>query len=114
MPPFLRGRLFWKIFVFFFLAQVTGIVVTGVAIWATLPEGAGGFRPPPPVAAAALPRPDVSASSGLPQPPDGPPLPPPGPRFPLKHLLAGTLASLVFAALLAAYIARPVRRLRAA
>ncbi len=114
MPPFLRGRLFWKIFVFFFLAQVTGIVVTGVAIWATLPDGAGGFPPPPPEAAAALARPDVSASNGLPQPPDGPPLPPPGPRFPLKHLLAGTLASLVFAALLAAYIARPVRRLRAA
>lgn len=114
MPPFLRGRLFWKIFVFFFLAQVTGIVVTGVAIWATLPEGAGNFPPPPPEAAAVLQRPDVSASSGLPYPPDGAPLPPSGPRFPLKHLLAGTLASLVFAALLAAYFARPVRRLRTA
>jgi len=116
-PPFLRGRLFWKIFVFFFLAQVSGIVVTGVAIWATLPDGAGGFPPPPPPQTTpAMPRPDVSAPVGLPQEAlqDMQPLPPPGPRFPLKHLLAGTLASLVFAALLAAYFARPVRRLRAA
>ena len=114
MPPFLRGRLFWKIFVFFFLAQVTGIVVTGVAIWATLPDGAGVFPPPPPPPGV------VSMPSGVPHvappgsPDTPPPLPPPEPRFPLKHLLAGTLASLVFAALLAAYIARPVRRLREA
>ena len=115
MPPFLRGRLFWKIFVFFFLAQVTGIVVTGVAIWATLPDGIDGFPPPPPEVAPAPPRPDPAGPFVIPTPSEGRPLlPPPGPRFPLKHLLAGTAASLVFAALLAAYIARPVRRLREA
>lgn len=115
MPPFLRGRLFWKIFVFFFLAQVAGIVVTGVAIWATLPEEAGGFPPPVPGLVPAPLRPDSTGSVDDPSLPEmQPPPPPPGPRFPLKHLLAGTLASLVFAALLAAYIARPVRRLREA
>lgn len=115
MPPFLRGRLFWKIFVFFFLAQVTGIVVTGVAIWATLPDGVDAFPPPASGLAPAPLRPGAPGAFAVPQPAEGrPPLPPPGPRFPLKHLLAGTAASLVFAALLAAYIARPVRRLREA
>ena len=110
MPPFFRGRLFWKIFVFFFLAQLAGIVVTGVAIWATLPDASPGFTPPPRGFFELPPRPPSGRDGG----PSRPPHPPPGPRFPLKHLLAGTAASLVFSALLAAYIARPVRRLRAA
>ena len=39
MPPFLRGRLFWKILFFFFLAQAVTVVGTGLAIWATMPDG---------------------------------------------------------------------------
>ena len=112
LQPFLRGRLFWKIFVFFFLAQVAGIVATGVAIWATLPDGAAGFPPPPPGIVAIPPGGPPVTPPGSPD--SRMPLPPPGSRFPFKHLLAGTLASLAFAALLAAYLARPVRRLRQA
>ena len=97
MSSFLQGRLFWKILFFFFLAQATTVIGTGLAIWATMPA-MENFPPPP---AARFPE-----SPGRP--------PPPGPRLPLVHLLAGSIVSLVFATLLAAYIARPVRRLRQA
>ena len=116
MPSFLQGRLFWKILFFFFLAQATTVIGTGLAIWATMPE-MDGFPPPP--AAMGSPSPgsfrDLSPPSTgahFPESPGRPP--PPGPRLPLLHLLAGSLVSLVFATLLAAYIARPVRRLRQA
>ena len=120
MPPFLQGRLFWKILLFFFLAQVTAVVGTGLAIWASAPEA--GMAPPP-FAMEGRP-PESFAGFGPP-----PPLPrfdqPPGrpedgaalarlSKPPLVHLLAGAVVSLVFSALLAAYIARPIRRLRQA
>jgi len=116
MPSFLQGRLFWKIFFFFFLAQATTVIGTGLAIWATMPE-MEGFPPPP----AAMDSPSPDSFRDPPRPPtagrfaDGPGRPPPpGPRLPLLHLLAGSVVSLVFASLLAAYIARPVGRLRQA
>lgn len=117
MPPFLRGRLFWKILFFFFLAQAVTVVGTGLAIWATMPDG--GMPPLAPPRMEAHP-PEPFPGAGLP-PPDVPPewadergRPPRLLDPPLVHLAAGAVVGLVFAALLAAYIARPVRRLREA
>ena len=117
MPPFLRGRLFWKILSFFFLAQAVTVVGTGLAIWATMPDG--GMPPLAPPRMEAHP-PEPFPGVGMP-PPDVPPewadergRPPRLLDPPLMHLAAGAVVGLVFAALLAAYIARPVRRLREA
>lgn len=111
------GRLFWKFLLFFFLAQMTAVIGTGLAIWATLPDP--GNWPPPRI--EGPPFPGASPEAAPPPPPPGghgnpgmPPLPPPGNDLPLAHLLAGAVVSLIFAALLAAYIARPIRRLRLA
>ena len=116
MSSFLQGRLFWKILFFFFLAQATTVIGTGLAIWATMP--AGEIFPPPPVAMESRP---PGSFRDLPPPPAAPPFAenpgrpaPPGPRLPFLHLIAGSIVSLVFATLLAAYIARPVGRLRQA
>ncbi len=132
MRPFPRGRLFWKILFFFFLAQAVTVIGTGLAIWAAMPDGGmpplappgREGRPPAPMPGAHPPpdgRPERAGEPGGPPPRDRPferrgdPLA--GPRLldpPLLHLAAGAVVSLVFAALLAAYIARPVRRLREA
>jgi len=112
MPHLPLGRLFWKFLIFFFLAQITTVVGIGLAIWATHPGFERGFPPPPSFAAE---------DAGRPPPPGlvadriGRPLP--GPRGagpPVVHLLAGAVVSLIFAALLAAYVSRPIRRLRQA
>ncbi|MFT3848618.1 MAG: HAMP domain-containing sensor histidine kinase [Propionivibrio sp.] len=117
LPNLPLGRLFWKFLIFFFLAQTTTVLGTGLAIWATMP--AHETRAPPPFTGVP---PGETAANGPgafapPPAPDGKPLPPlhrPGPKLPLVHLLCGALVSLVFAALLAAYVARPLRRLRQA
>lgn len=103
MPFLPLGRLFWKFLIFFFLAQATVVIGFGLAIWAIKPEYEMRPPPPPPFA-EGHPPPDFRQ----------PPLLPPGPGLPLVHLLAGAVVSLVFAALLAAYISRPIRRLRQA
>lgn len=118
MPKLPLGRLFWKFLLFFFLAQTTAVLGIGLAIWATMPSPATWAPPPPPAEA----RPQGAAEGGSdafatpPRQADGRPLPPrpPGPKLPLVHLLSGALVSLVFAALLATYVARPIRRLRQA
>lgn len=46
------GRLFWKFFIFFWLAQVTTIIGVGVAMWLLSPE-MGRFRAPPPASSVA-------------------------------------------------------------
>ncbi len=46
------GRLFWKFFIFFWLAQVTTVIGVGIAMWLLSPE-MGRFRAPPPSVAAA-------------------------------------------------------------
>lgn len=110
------GRLYWKFLTFFFLAQLSAVIGIGLAIWAVKPdsgfdrppppahlgspENAPGFRPPP----EGSPRRDVSPG----------PFRPGAPRPPVEHLLIGAVVSLVFAALLASYVARPIRRLREA
>ena len=131
MPFFPLGRLFWKFLVFFFLAQATAVLGFGLAIWATTRPGQVEARtemavqPPPP--AFAPPGADGRLEGPPPLPEarmagpdqDGPPLLPRGPEIngpkpPLVHLAAGAVVSLIFAALLAAYVARPIRRLRLA
>ena len=109
MPFLPLGRLFWKFLIFFFLAQATAVIGFGLAIWAIKPDHE--MRPPsPPSFEVGHPPGDFRQ---FPSPPPLPPLPP-GPELPLVHLLAGAVVSLVFAALLAAYISRPIRRLRQA
>lgn len=100
------GRLFWKFFLFFWFAQVITTLGVGIAIWAEHPDHPAGGPPPPPLLEFQ-------------PPPDShpPPPPPPPPRSllpPLMPLLAGGIVSLLFAALLAAYFARPLRALRTA
>lgn len=118
MPKLPLGRLFWKFLLFFFLAQTTAVLGIGLAIWATMPARET-WAPPPPSADARPPAVADGVHGTLPARPlaaDGRPLPPrpPGPGLPLVHLLSGALVSLLFAALLAAYVARPIRRLRQA
>lgn len=97
------GRLFWKFFFFFWLAQVLTSIGVGVAIWLDRPErnaeaGLFDHRPPPP---------------SLYEPRHRPP-PPPHPAIPLMPILSGSVVSLFFAALLAWYFAKPIRGLRTA
>jgi two-component system, OmpR family, sensor kinase len=90
------GRLFWKFFSLLWLAQFVTSIGVGAAIWA--------LRPDPGPAPSAY---------GAP-PPDGPL---PGDRSilpPLMPLLAGSVVSLLFAAVPAWYFARPIRSLRGA
>lgn len=99
------GRLFWKFFLFIWLAQLAGAIGTGVVFW--------------------LDRQHLEARFALAPPPDfrPPPFPPAGHRPPPPHglhlpplpvVLAGLLVSLLSAAGLAWYIAKPIRQLRAA
>ena len=106
MPFSSPGRLFWKFLIFFFLAQTTAVLGVGLAIWATNPNHEFQPPPPPPVFVA-----EKSSDKMLRLPP---PPPPHGPQPPVVLLLAGAAVSLIFAALLAAYVSRPIRRLRAA
>ena len=104
------GRLFWKFFFIFWLAQLVTAVGVGVAIWLEHPA-----RVPMPGVFDGGPPPGFSG-------PDRPPFPPSVPRagepqlhhLPLLPILAGSVVSLLFAALLAWYFARPIRNLRAA
>ncbi|MEI7612141.1 MAG: HAMP domain-containing sensor histidine kinase [Betaproteobacteria bacterium] len=119
MPELPLGRLFWKFLLFFFLAQTTAVLGIGLAIWATHPEH--DFPPPPPFGSAPSAE-ELGCQGQLPpsfSPERGPegarrPPPPRGPKPPIFHLLAGAVVSLIFAALLATYVARPIRRLRQA
>lgn len=99
------GRLFWKVFLTLFLAQITTVAVVSLLIWYTFPHHGEPPPPPPPMA-------DLAAR------PDRPPPPPPGPippaRFPLVPLGVGFLASLLFAALLAHHLSKPILGLRRA
>lgn len=101
------GRLFWKIFLFLWLAQFLVSLGVGIAIWSLRPE----HRPPPGFVQA----PPGAGETARPPPPGAPPrarllpfLPPPEP------LIGGVVVSLLSAALLARYFSRPIRSLRAA
>lgn len=104
------GRLFWKFFFIFWLAQIVASTGVGVMVWLehrANGEPMGLFSPPPPP-------PGEARAPGA--PPGYEAMRPPPRRIapPLLPILAGSLVSLVFAALLAWYFARPIRTLRAA
>ncbi len=96
------GRLFWKFFLFFWLAQMVTSTGVGFAVWALR-----GEHERPPVAEKG------HHADGQPPPHRRPPprraFPPP-----LLPLVAGSVVSLLFAALLARYFARPIRNLNKA
>ena len=99
------GRLFWKFFLFFWLAQMVTSTGVGFAFWALR-----GAHERPPVAEAGR------HADGQPPPPPPHHRPPPRSAFPppLLPLVAGSVVSLLFAALLARYFARPIRNLNKA
>lgn len=101
------GRLYWKIFVTLFLAQVTSVAVVGALIWFTMPD-----RPPPPPPPHYADRP--GGPGMFPPPPRVGPPPPPRADFPLIPIGVGFLASLLFALLLARHLAKPILGLRKA
>ena len=117
------GRLFWKFFIFIWLGQMAAVFGTGALFWIErqqfqermangekLPPEAFGpafrDRPPPPF--------ERGEPHEYPRPPPPGGWPPGGPRLPLLPMLAGLLASLLCAAGLAWYIAKPIRHLRQA
>lgn len=115
------GRLFWKFFLIFWLAQVLTSFGVGVAIWALRSEEQHEFMP---ADHCEQPRgqPPFSSTEGrkdmLPPPAQAErnhPGHPPGHFFPpLLPVIAGSIVSLFFAAWLAWYFSRPIRNLRTA
>ena len=110
------GRLFWKFFFFIWLAQLAAIIGLATIFtlererdalhWKSLQENGQPFHPSarPPPGMGPPPHPGIH---------QGPPRPP-HPRLPFLPLLVCTLVSLIFAALLAWYFAKPIRQLRQA
>jgi two-component system OmpR family sensor kinase len=98
------GRLFWKFFAFIAFAQLAGIIAIGTLFWLTQSATDSGPPPPPPF---------ERSLHGAGPPPHAPHH---GPRFfpPLAPTIATFLASLGTAALLAWYVAKPIRGLRQA
>ena len=103
------GRLFWKFFFFFLLAQMTTIAGVSAAIWLEHLNRSG-----PPIEHVAPP--DGTRFEG----PKGPPhsgiqrSTPRGRGIPIEPIIGGLAASLVFGALLAWYVSTPIRSLRSA
>lgn len=95
------SRLFWKIFLAIFLAQLATAALVGGLMWFHRPDR----QPMPPAP------PPTAWQSGPPPDPRGPP---PAPGTPLLPILVGFGVSLVFAGLLARYLSKPILGLRAA
>lgn len=112
------GRLFWKFFFFFWAAQVLTSVGVGVSLWTLRPDHGERAAPfaerggPPPQRAGQFGPPRAEVSPGAAWRPLRSRLHPWRP--PLMPLIAGGFVSLIFAALLAWYFARPIRTLRQA
>lgn len=104
------GRLFWKFVFFFWLAQVVTAVGVGVSVWFLHP----GRGPGPAVIEGGPPSPPPWLAGADRIPPGRQARPPFDLPVPLLPILAGSVASLLFAALLAWYFARPIRNLRLA
>ncbi len=96
------GKLFWKFFAMFWLAQVLTAMGVGLAIWRLHSEQQSEFRPP-----AHFEQPFGQPRSA---PPEGRKDMPP----PFLPMITGSAVSLIFAAWLAWYFSRPIRTLRAA
>ena len=116
------GRLFWKFFIFIWLGQMAAVFGTGALFWIERQQfqermANGEKLPPEAFGPAFRDRPPPPFERGEPHEYPRPPpsvWPPGGPRLPLLPMLAGLLASLLCAAGLAWYIAKPIRHLRQA
>jgi len=101
------GRLFWKFFLFIWLAQLAGILGTGALFW--IERQQSGTQPPsfagPPHERADHPPPPPGEVHAR-RPPRGP--------LPILPTIVGLVASLLCAAGLAWYVAKPIRQLRRA
>lgn len=117
------GRLFWKFFLFIWLGQMAAVLATGLLFWAERQQFAERLASqgemPRDAFAPGLPgSPPPDFARGEPNPQRHPP--PPGGRphrgspLPWLPMLVGLLASLLCAAGLAWYIAKPIRHLRQA
>lgn len=110
------GRLFWKFFAFIWLAQLGGIIAIASTFWldqARMDRVGDRVEHAPGAGPAA--RHFVFVEPAQRPPPPGAP---PGPPFrsvpPLGPLVATLLASLLTAAMLAWYLAKPIKNLRRA
>lgn len=107
------GRLFWKFFFIFWLAQVLTMVGVGISIWTLRPD-----IPPPSMPEMYRPSQELQEGyRGMPHPSGMPPLRAMngshhGLLPPLMPIAAGSVVSLIFAALLAWYFSGPIRSLR--
>ncbi|MBU1362304.1 MAG: HAMP domain-containing protein [Gammaproteobacteria bacterium] len=101
------GRLFWKFFLFIWLGQVAAVVGTGTFFWferqqSSMRADFEAHRPPP-----------MEFDRG--GPPHRPPPPDdkrPGGPLPIFPMIAALIASLLCAAGVAWYFAKPIRHLR--
>lgn len=108
------GRLFWKFFLIVWAVQLAGASATGALFWLEHQRREAQF--PPPAFAGAHPPPPDGADRPPPHPgrPGERRRPPPGLLPPWPHIVVGLAASLLTAAAIAWYVAKPVRRLKKA
>jgi signal transduction histidine kinase len=111
------GRLFWKFFLFIWLAQAAGMVGLGAIFWwehhyhpvpnaqRMPPPKPDGLRPPPP---------DQMPGPGFDHPPAKPPQGRTPGVIPIEPLIANILVTLICAFGLAWYFSKPIRNLRSA
>lgn len=112
------GRLFWKFFLFIWLGQMAAVLGTGAFFWFERQQFEARIAgeehlPPPHSHESRPPRPGFSGPTDhlLTRPP---PRKHAGGPIPLLPVIAGLVASLLCAAGLAWYFAKPIRHLRAA
>lgn len=117
------GRLFWKLFLAIFLAQLLTSWGMGILFWferATHNSPATEFRVPPgmrPEPPSGMAPPQPAGQLAAPETPPGSGQFRPGPRpggLPWAPLGIGMIASLIFATLLARHFSRPILGLRKA
>lgn len=109
------GRLFWKFFLFIWLGQVAAIVGTGTFFWLEREQSsmrAEHRPPPPPDFEVHRPPPMAFDRGGPPHRPLSPGNRHPGGPLPIFPLIAALIASLLCAAGVAWYFAKPIRHLR--
>ena len=100
------GRLYWKFFIFFFLAQLTSVIGVGIAV--SIVHEREEVQREHEVQMQAQ-------NKSLSPPALSKPFKPKHKRwFPLMPILVGALASFIFAALLAWYFSKPIKQLRQA